>query len=252
MQDPLAYTATVMSWGFFLSSFERAENAGTNESGLDLNLDAPSSVVLCAVSIEAFCNEISSLARAFVFDQEREQYLCKGQPPGINRKDLEKLCALSQDANGSFYDRYKRVMNLLGASNPTLLENMVFLRDLRDALVHFRSCDVSIEEGKDGVIRYGQETPEVLRALKNKKVSGRPLVAPDEGLEWTLRISTTAMAIWALELTCDATLYLLDALPVGDFQKFLLEAYRPRDCTYRDLYSKAKYDIAMWEREIFS
>lgn len=252
MQDPLAYTTTVMSWGFLLSSFKRAEAAGTYESGLDLNLETPSSVVLCAVSIEAFCNEISSLARAFVFDQEREQYLSKGLPPSNNREDLDQLCALSQDASGSFYDRYKRVMKLLGASNPTLLENMVSLRDLRDALVHFRSCDVPIEEGKDGVIRYVQETPEVLRPLKNKKVSGRPVIVPDERLEWTLRISTSAMAIWALKLTCDATLYLLDALPVGEFQKFVLDAYRPWDYTYRDLYSKAKYDIAIWEREIFS
>lgn len=252
MQNPLAYTTTVMSWGFFLSSFERVKAAGTYESDLDLNLEAPSSVVLCAVSIEAFCNEISSLARAFVFDKEREQSLSKRQTPGIKREALDQLCALSQDGSGSFYDRYKRVLKLLEASNPALLENMVCLRDLRDALVHFRSCDVPIQEGEDGVIRYAQETPEVLRRLGNKDISERPVLAPDKGLEWTLRISTSAMSIWALKLTCDATLFLLDALPVGDFQNFVIEAYRPRDYTYRDLYSKAKEDIAFWECEIFS
>ncbi len=252
MKNPLAYTTTVMSWGFFLSSFERVKAAGTYESDLDLNLEAPSSVVLSAVSIEAFCNEISSLARAFVFDKEREQSLSKRQTPGIKREALDQLCALSQDGRGSFYDRYKRVLKLLEASNPALLEDMVCLRDLRDGLVHFRSCDVPIQEGEDGVIRYAQEAPEVLRRLSKKEIYGRPVVVPDKDLEWTLRISTNAMSIWALKLTCDAALFLLDVLPAGDFKKFVIEAYRPRGYTYRDLYSKAKEDIAVWECEIFS
>lgn len=241
-----------MSWNFLLSSFGRAKVAGDANGKLDLNSESPSSIVLCCISIEEFCNEISSLSRAFCFDQEREPKLSEEERAGITQEKLNKLCAVSQDSKGSFYDRYKQVIRLLGENNPGFMDNLVHLRDLRDSLVHFRSCDVPITQGNDGVIRYAQNPPAVLHALKNKRVSGKPVVAPRKDDEWALRISTSAMAIWALHLTCQAILYVLDSFPDGSFRKFVIETYRPQDKSYRDLYSKAKDDIAEWEQEVLS
>ncbi|MCH8499075.1 MAG: hypothetical protein LAT63_11400 [Marinobacter sp.] len=252
MKEPLAYTTTVMSWNFLLSAFQRAEAAGSKNGNLDLNLEAPPSIVLCCISIEAFCNEISSLSRAFLFDQNRETNPSEEDLAGIAQEKLSNLCDISQDSKGSFYDRYKRVVRLLGENNPGFMDELVHLRDLRDSLVHFRSCDVPITEGEDGVIRYAQDPPPVLRALKNRRISEKPVVAGAKDEDWTLRISTSAMAIWALLLTCQAILYVLDSFPEGSFRKFVLERYRPRDRSYTDLYSKAKDDISVWEHEVLA
>ncbi|EDM46960.1 hypothetical protein [Marinobacter algicola] len=251
MNEPLSYTTTVMSWNFLLSSFRNAEAAGSENETIDLNLETPSSIVLCGISIEAFCNELSSLSRAFAFAHEKQHRLLIDDGAGVDQETLNQLCSLSQDGSGSFYDRYKRVIKLFGEKSPAFLEELVHLKNLRDALVHFRSCDVPIGEGEDGVIRYSQEVPTVLRSLKKKKVSGRELVAVSEDSEWTLRVSTSAMAIWALNLTCDAILFLLDSLPDKSFKEFVLQAYRPRDTHYRDLFSKGKSQVLDWQNQIF-
>lgn len=250
MKEPLSYTTTVMSWNFLLSSFKRAEAAASANGKIDLNLEAPSSIVLCCISIEAFCNEISSLSRAFLFDHGKEMIPSWTDFAGISYENLNTLCAISEDSSGSFYDRYKRTNRLIAEESPGFMADLVHLRDLRDSLVHFRFCDVPIKQEEDGVIRSAQESPAVLHALKNRRISGKPVISAGKGEEWTLRISTSAMANWALDLTCQAVLYLLDSLPDGCFQKFVLERYRPRDKGYRDLYSKAKYDVGAWGREV--
>jgi len=81
----------------------------------------------------------------------------------------------------------------MSIEKPNCMQSLSYLRDLRDAFVHFRACDMPIVEDAEGVICYAQEPPEVFAHLQSSKVHGWPVVATDVGEaggEWTLRVST--------------------------------------------------------------
>ncbi len=230
----LAYTTSIMSWNFLRSAIGRARAAQSDTATLDLNLEAPSCVVLSCIAIEAFVNEISSLTNAFLFEENQGGAMRRSASTGastateISRQKCQEVAEIRNDSSGSFYDRYKVVLKRLGVEQPTYLPWLSFLRDLRDALVHFRICDVPVVEDSNGVIRYAQEPPDVFAHLKSLCVNNCPIVSADpadDGLDWTLRASTDAMAVWCIDLALDAVLHVLNRLPSSRYRKFILKAY---------------------------
>ena len=137
----------------------------------------------------------------------------------------------------------------MGIEKPNCLQSLSYLRDLRDAFVHFRACDVLIVEDSDGVICYAQEPPEVFTHLQSYKVHGWPVVAA--GVEWTLRISTNAMAAWSLSLTLEALLHVLGLLPAGEYRDSILRRYAATDALFSTVFEKGKTDVEEWKNDLF-
>ena len=109
--------------------------------------------------------------------------------------------------------------------------------------------------GSDGVIQYAQDPPEVFAHLKSYNVNGWPVVSDDpdyNGVEWTLRVSTNAMAAWSLNLALEAITHVLDHIPAGRYRDFILKAYASRDVSFSNVFEKGKSDLNVWQSGLFS
>ncbi len=212
--------------------------------------------------LEAFSNEISSLTDAFIFDVKRDpqiQYLTTEQQEskiGMSYTICQNIAEIKNNTVGSFYDRYKDLLAVMKIGQPDFLQELCHLSDLRNALVHFRLCDVPIVEDEGGIIRYSQEPPEVFAHLKSHHIEkGWPVVATDtesNSVEWTLRVSTNAMAIWSLTLTLDAIMYVLNSLPGEErYTDFIRIRYRARDESFKNIFTKGKCDVQEWKTQLF-
>lgn len=260
--QPLAYTTAIMSWPLLSSAMARVQAEDRGIDPVDLNLEAPPCVVLCCTAVEAFANEISSLSSAFLFNEKENppvRYWTEAQEEtavGMGRDSCRDVAQIKNDPKGSFYDRYKALLNAMGIEKPTCLQRLSHLRDLRNALVHFRLCDVPIVYGTDGVIQYAQEPPEVFAHLKLYNINGWPVVSDDpdnnNGVEWTLRVSTNAMAAWSLNLALEAITHVLDHIPAGRYRDFILKAYAYRDVSFSNVFEKGKSDLNVWQSGLFS
>jgi hypothetical protein len=248
--QPLAFTTDKMSWSFILSALNRIQADEARESSVSLNLEAPSCIVLSCIAIEAFVNEVASLTNSFLFEQKRERPArdpaCAqvGQKPAL--RELEEVASIRTDSRGSFYDRYKRLLCDMDIEKPGCLADLSSLGKVRDALVHFRQCDVPIVENGDGVIREGQDLPSELAQLQSRKYQGQHIVAPDQGSAWTLRLATDAMAAWSLNLCLDAIKHVLDHLPTGKHRDFVWKAYACRDSAFDTVFASGKETLAAW------
>lgn len=248
--QPLAFTTDKMSWSFILSALRHIQTDEAREPSVALNLEAPSCIVLSCIAIEAFVNEVSSLTNTFLFEQKRERKgrdvaYAQGKEKPV-RRVLEKVADIRTDRHGSFYDRYKRLLCDMDIAKPGCLADLSSLGKVRDALVHFRQCDVPIVEDKDGVIRKGQDLPSELAQLQARKYRGWCIIAPDQGCPWTLRLTTDAMAAWSLDLCLDAIRHVLDQLPAGKYRDFVWKAYACRDSAFDTLFASGKEKLAAW------
>jgi len=258
--QPLAYTTSVMSWHLLSSAIRRIRESEDGLTPIDLNLEAPSCAILCCIALEAFANEISSLISAFLFNEEKDRrarYSTAAQREadiGMAWHDCQAIAQIKDDPKGSFYDRYKALLRAASIEKPNCMQSLSYLRDLRDAFVHFRACDVPIVQDSDGVIRYAQEPPKVFAHLQSYNVNGWPVVAVgtgEVGVEWTLRVSTNAMAAWSLTLILEAILHVLDLLPAGRYRDFVLRRYADRDVSFSTVFEKAKTDVEEWGNSLF-
>ena len=256
----LAYTTSIMSWGLLLSAIRRVRESENSIVPIDLNMEAPPCAILCCIALEAFVNEISCLTSAFLFNEEnnhRAKYSTKTQREaniGMAWDNCQNIGQIKDNPRGSFYDRYKALLKVAGIEKPNCIQSLSYLRDLRDALVHFRVCEVPIVEDSDGVIRSAQEPPEVFAHLKSYSVNGWPVVATDPvevGTAWVLRASTNAMAVWSLNLVLEAITYVLDILPAGEYRDFILRRYAARDVLFSTVFEKGKADIEEWKNDLF-
>ena len=258
--QPLAYTTSIMSWRFLLSAMKRICATENAMHPVDLNLEAPPCVLLCCTAVEAFANEISCLSSAFLFNEKENsvRYLTGAQEETamrMGRETCQGIEKIKDGAKESFYKRYKALLNAMKIEKPTCLLCLAHLRDLRNALVHFRLCNVPIVYGSDGVIQYAQEPPKVFAHLKSYNVNGSPVVSvdpDDNGVEWTLRVSTNAMAAWSLNLALEAITHVLDRIPAGRYRDFILKAYASRDVSFSDVFEKGKSDLKAWQSGLFS
>lgn len=251
----LAYTTFIMSWRLLSSAMTLVRAEDRRMHPVDLNLEAPPCAVLCCIAIEAFANEISSLTSAFLFQEETDRTVEQSTPAqqhNVVSSDIQRdVAAIRSDPKGSFYDRYKRLLRALNIDKPKRLADLSDLHELRNALVHFRECDVPILEDPPGMICYGQDAPAVVARIQSREHNGRRIVA-DDGAEWTLRVSTNAMAAWCLSLTLDIIMHVLDHLPAGAHRDFIWKAYASRDPSFRTLFGRARSDLATWWNRLFS
>jgi hypothetical protein len=253
-----------MSWRFLLSAMKRICATENAMHPVDLNLEAAPCVVLCCIAVEAFANEISSLSSAFLFNEKENppvRYWTEAQEEtavGMDWDSCRDVAKIKDDRKGSlwsFYDRYKALLNAMGIEKPTCLLRLSHLKDLRNALVHFRLCKVAIVYGSDGVIQYAQDPPEVFAHLKSYNVNGWPVVSDDpdyNGVEWTLRVSTNAVAAWSLNLALEAITHVLDHIPAGRYRDSILKAYASRDVSFSNVFEKGKNDLNVWQSGLFA
>lgn len=171
----LAFTTDKMSWAFLMSALLHMKADQGRNSTVDLNLEAPPCVVLSCVAVEAFVNELSSLTNSFLFERAGTDYAGRSNPKQalhtVASGTLEKVASIRCDSNGSFYVRYKRLLCEFGIDKPRFLADLSKLKQARDALVHFRKCDVPIIEDQNGVIRDGQELPAEIAALQSHHIT---------------------------------------------------------------------------------
>jgi len=254
--ETLGYTTSIISWQFILSAIEMLRNSQSEIDTIDFNIEAIPCIVLSCISLEAFSNEVSSLTNAFMYDVERDFDIINLSAKqksiiGIDLNICKDIAQIRNSKAESFYERYKKLLSDVRIAQPEFFQDLHHLCDLRNALVHFRLCDISVIEDKDGVIKYYQEPPEVFQHIKSYKVKGCPLIASDveNNIGWNLRISTNAMAVWSIKLILDAITYVLYNLPQGKYGDFILKYYRDRENS--NLFEKGKYNIQEWENKIF-
>ena len=248
--QPLAFTTDKISWSFILSALRRIQADEVRQPSLVLNLEAPSCIVLSCIAVEAFVNEVASVTNAFLHEQKHDRPVRNAPSAEIEDKPswraLEEVASIRTDSHGSFYDRYKRLLCDLDIAKPACLAGLSSLGKVRNALVHFRECDVPIVEDENGVIQEGQELPSELKKLQNQKYKGQQLLAPPVGSPWTLRLATDSMAAWSLDLCLDATGHVLNELPTGSYRDFVWKAYACRDSNFDSLFASGKQKLAAW------
>lgn len=258
--QPLAYTTSKISTKLLFSAISRAsdEKSSGDVSEIDLNLEALPSIVLSCTALEAFVNEISSLSHAFVFEFEQDLEIQQLEADeyesiiGISLSKCKEIAKLRDDRkSGSFYDKYKLLLKTIGIENPTFLHKLSNLEKIRHDIVHSKMLDISIVENSDGVIVPAANSPEVFNHLKDYSINGFPIVAGDGSSEWTLRISTNAMAIWCIDLILEAIIYILDTTPNGNFKTFVLKAYAAREKSFAHVFQKGKAEVVLWASKLF-
>jgi hypothetical protein len=257
---PLAYGTSKISWQLLNSAMLRVQASPGDIEPIDLNLEALSTIVLSCTALEAFVNEASSLAHAFLFGLEKDNKTRHLETDkwvnviGLSLNQCTELAKIKDNDEGSFYDRYKLLVKTLIVTSPPFLQSLCHLKNIRDSVVHFRITDIPLIEDSHGVIRYEQPSPEVFQHLKQYTVEGWPIIATDgkDGSSpWNLRISTTAMAVWCLGLVLDAILYSIDAIPNGEFRNFVHHAYRRRDESSVSVFQKGRSELDSWAVNLF-
>ncbi len=257
----LAYTTTKISWKLLSSALSRARASSGDIERIDLNLEALSSIVLSCVALEAFVNELSSLSNAFLFNFEQEdetRYLEIDKQEsiiGVDWRKCEEVAKIKDSKKDSFYERYKLLLKVLDIEQPPFLQKIWYLKELRNGLVHFKLVDKPIVDDEDGVVRFAQTPPEVFNHLKNYSVIGQPIIAPegnDGSVEWTLRMCTSAMAAWSIDLILDAMIYVINSIPNGTLKDFIVKAYAARDKSFVHILRKGKSDVELWITDLYS
>lgn len=245
--QPLGFTTDMQSWSFLRSSLRRIQSPEARVPAVDLNLEAGPCVVLSCVAVESLVNEISSLSHSFLFDRNRD---ARSGPSIQDAADgsLQRVSAIRLDRRGSFYVRYRMLLQAFSIEKPAFLADLSTLGKIRDSLVHFRDCDVPIIDDEHGVIRHGQKLPAAVAALQSNKYEGAGVFASDAGTAWTLRLATDAMAAWSLSLAFDAALYVLDRLPAGEYRDFVWTAYAHRDKSFPVVFARGRSDLEQWWR----
>ena len=247
--QPLAFATDKMSWSFILSALRRIQANEVREPSVALNLEAPSCIVLSCLAVEAFVNEVASVTNAFLHQQKHHRPRPAARTEMETKPSqgvLEEVASIRTDSRGSFYDRYKRLLCDLDMVKPARLEDLSSLEKVRNALVHFRECDVPIVEDENGVIQEGQELPSDLKKLQNRKYKGQQLLAPPKGSPWTLRLATDSMAAWSLDLCLVAIGHVLNELPTGSYREFIWKAYACSDSDFDSLFASGRQKLAAW------
>jgi uncharacterized protein YutE (UPF0331/DUF86 family) len=254
--ETLGYSTSIISWQFIWSAIEMIRNSKSKIYPIDFNMQATPCIVMVCISLESFSNEMSSLTHAFLYNLKTDfdiENLSKKRKCiiGIDLNICKNITKIRESKDESFYERYKKLLSELRIDKPKFLQDISYLCNLRNSIVHFRSCDISVIQDKDGIIKYYQDPPEVFKYLKTFKVKKWPVIATDvdKNSAWNLRISTNAMAIWSIKLIIEAIIYVLDNLPHGDYKDFILKYYKYDKNS--NVFEKGKYNIQELENKIF-
>ncbi|MES1931096.1 hypothetical protein T35B1_00700 [Salinisphaera shabanensis T35B1] len=225
----------------------------------DFNLGAPAVLILASSAVEAFVNEASSIAHSLRFMAEKNGRFdthadrIDSAELDFSLSELDQIASIRECGRGSFTERYKRLLRFLRLSLPRQWNDLCLLRKLRDALVHFRACDIPVINGDDGIIRHGQEVPTLLEPLKSIHVNGFPILArgaQTEGEDWTLRIATNAMAVWALNTVLSSLAFSVENIGEGWYGQKLKSHCEGRDKRYASLFDMGLQEVANWRAHI--
>lgn len=242
----LGYSTIQISWELLCSGIERAvDNAG--EPGSVFSVEALPNIVLGCSGLEAFCNEISSMAGAVLKEYSKDLHpefefgLARFEDiVGVSEEACKEISTIREDIKSNTLDRFKKLCSVLGLGAPENYQDLSTLVKVRNGIVHFRACDLRIVS-KEGRITYDHDLPDFYTQLKGKKYRGREVVItelePGE-IEWVTRISTPTMALWAMEAVIGAILYVLEKLPEGELKHTVWNAYRPSDENYPTLFHR--------------
>jgi len=176
--------------------------------------DALVSIVFSALALEAFINEVLSLAKAAKQDGFTEPFLDNLiesiDESNSNKKSTREKFMLASEALGSGFKK---------GENP--YQDFADLFRLRDCLVHLKPED-RIETEDNGEIKYlGRKLTERLRS--------KDIFQQHTRLESiTLLVSTAKAAFWACMTASNMVNAILDKIPQSEFTKDneVLNVYR--------------------------
>jgi len=231
----LVYSTIQISWHLLYSCIRRAlEYSRQGSSGF--SLEALPNIILGCSAVEAFCNEMSSIVSTFEYTRDQNSSL--EDVVGVTEKACSQMAAIKTNAIYSTLERYKKLCSALGLVLPKNYEDLTTLVQVRNGIVHFRACDLRIVNN-EGTITYNHDLPDFYNHLKKKKYRGCDLIckAAEPGeITWITRISTPAMALWAIEVVIGEILYVLENIPEGELKQRIMNAYRPSIPDYQTLF----------------
>jgi len=195
--------------GFFVDSYHLYQIAidgyYKSSKGFDIHRqnDALVSIVFSALALEAFINELSSLAKDAKQAGSTEAFLDKLIDSIHESKSTKKsTCEKFMLASVALGDGFKK------GENP--YQDFADLFRLRDCLVHLKPED-RIETEENGEIKYlGRELAE---SLRNKGIFQKYTQLKSI----TLLISTARAAMWACKTASTMVNAILDKIPQSDF-----------------------------------
>ncbi|MBE9199670.1 MULTISPECIES: hypothetical protein [unclassified Nodularia (in: cyanobacteria)] len=177
--------------------------------------DALVAIVFSALALEAFINEILSLAKCEKQTGETEAFLDKLidaiDESASNRKQTQEKFMLASNALDSGFNKGEKPY-----------QDFADLFRLRDCLVHLKPEDV-IEEGENGEIKYfGRKLTE--------RLCSKGIFLKDTSVESIiLKISTAKAALWACNTASEMVNAILDKLPASFRDNNLqIDLYRNR------------------------
>ncbi|GEM_PF-1089823 len=246
----LLHSTSQISWQFLYSGILRAAQLASEPKSL-FSLEALPNVVLGCCALEAFCNEFSSTVSALLFElssnpcsvseDDHENFIGR---VGISEETCQKVASIKMNKAGSSRERYKNICKTLNITKPQNYNELCNLVQLRDALVHFRNCDLRVVS-KNYCITYDHDMPEFYGQLKKIKYRGSDLVfvadvaqngSDHAQIPWTTRVSTPAVSLWAMEVVLLASIHIIVCLPEGKLKQKIVEFYRPNNDGYMSLF----------------
>ncbi len=257
MWDPDMFsfgTTVCLSPSFANSAIENLHAGFLQNSGTGLNLQAPAVIVLGCVAVESFCNEVSAKTLAMHLESEQLKRVNHVRwqnwyrELGLGDIDLESTGELINDSKGSFYDRYKLICRGLHVPLPDFSQDIRLLKTVRDALVHYRQCAAPVIRGPSGGMVLDHKIPRDLLPLEKMDYGSIPLLSENNQISWTLRLSTSAFACWAMETVLRAILHIINQIPDGEFHKAVLGSYGCSNTEFSNIFDAFLQDT----RGIFS
>jgi hypothetical protein len=205
-------------WAIACEARDRAAQAVSENSEV-LPADATVALIMAAVAVEAFINELGE-SLAMRRDDGRESM---SAPLLACANALEEI----EDSRGSLQLKYIVAFNALGKSvnkGEKAYQDFATLVTLRNDLVHLKPRDkFEIESGGNHVVHW----PKHIEALGAKGLARRH--EPEVGMSWFNALQTNRMAAWACETAINIILAVLALIPndpagPGYFLKFLFRA----------------------------
>jgi len=178
-------------------AYERSQKAAT---------EAEVSIILSAVSVEAFLNEIADSAS--------------------RHADIPQVVAvadvLSETEKANIQPQFKLRLAFMALTGrlPTrgdaLMQDFEALMSLRNTLVHLKPQTVQWPVEEDLASTNPQDLPKPIRHLTNTKVIR---LAEKHPYTWRHLVSTPEVARWAYNVAVRAMLDLAAAVPTGQFKE---------------------------------
>lgn len=246
----LAHSTIQISWQLLYSGIRRAvESPGKRNSVF--SLEALPNIILGCSALEAFCNEMSSMVSSLCFEHLSDPFspIMLGlnrfeDVVGVSEQACRQISEIKMNARDNTLDRYKKLCSALSIGLPENYQDLFMLVQVRHRIVHFRACDINVVD-RNGTITYDHDLPDFYDHLKEKKYRGydlifvedvRKKVAEPGEIDWVTRISTPAIALWAIEVVIEGILHVLENIPEGELKHRVENAYRPSKEDYQTLF----------------